>query len=211
MCRCECLGRAPEDIQFRPSAGWPERPPPLESRGSCKAFMFHANLAARLAAILAPVLAVGCRRLASRRIVEQRWHLVLDRPDCTGLTAGSVCVSRWCVCGSAATLRRLDPARLTVIPNGIDASPCLTTFRPDLYPARLSGVPDDCALPRFPSAALTAQKGLPDLLQAAEQVIAQRSDWHLALAGDGPCRNWLLQQIADPFFVTQQRSLVGPP
>ncbi len=34
-------------------------------------------------------------------------------------------------------------------------------------------------------------------MNAAEQVIAQRSDWHLALAGDGPCRDWLLQQLAD--------------
>ena len=43
---------------------------------------------------------------------------------------------------------------------------------------------------------LDPQKGLPDLLDAAERVIAQRPDWHLALAGDGPSRDWLLEQIA---------------
>jgi starch synthase (maltosyl-transferring) len=43
---------------------------------------------------------------------------------------------------------------------------------------------------------LDVQKGLIDLLAAAEMVISENRDWHLALAGDGPCRNWLLEQIA---------------
>src|SRR5262249_52403895 len=40
------------------------------------------------------------------------------------------------------------------------------------------------------------QKGLPDLLEAAERVIVGRPGWHLALAGDGPDRAWLLHQLA---------------
>ena len=43
---------------------------------------------------------------------------------------------------------------------------------------------------------LDQQKGLPDLLDAAERVIALKNNWHLALAGDGPCRDWLLDQIS---------------
>ncbi len=43
---------------------------------------------------------------------------------------------------------------------------------------------------------LDIQKGLPVLLEAAQHVISKKNDWHLALAGDGPCRDWLLQQIA---------------
>ena len=34
-------------------------------------------------------------------------------------------------------------------------------------------------------------------MDAAEQVILQRPDWHLALAGDGPSRTWLLAQLAE--------------
>jgi len=42
---------------------------------------------------------------------------------------------------------------------------------------------------------LDLQKGLPDLLNAAERVIDERAGWHLALAGDGPTRGWLVAQI----------------
>ncbi len=42
---------------------------------------------------------------------------------------------------------------------------------------------------------LDPQKGLPDLLDAAERVIARRPGWHLAIAGDGPERAWLLEAI----------------
>ena len=44
---------------------------------------------------------------------------------------------------------------------------------------------------------LDVQKGVPDLLEAAERVIHQRPDWHLVLAGDGPSRDWLLAQVAE--------------
>jgi starch synthase (maltosyl-transferring) len=58
------------------------------------------------------------------------------------------------------------------------------------------GVPDDAHV-ALCVGRLDRQKGLPDLLQAAECVILKRPDWHLALAGDGPCRDWLLEQIAN--------------
>ena len=43
---------------------------------------------------------------------------------------------------------------------------------------------------------LDPQKGLPDLLDAAEQVIDRHPGWHLVLAGDGPDRDWLLGQLS---------------
>jgi starch synthase (maltosyl-transferring) len=43
---------------------------------------------------------------------------------------------------------------------------------------------------------LDPQKGLADLLAAAERIIPDNPAWHLALAGDGPCRGWLLEEIA---------------
>ena len=80
----------------------------------------------------------------------------------------------------------LDPERLTVIPNGID--------RGHLMPRSPShdeaiGIPDDAHLALYVGR-LDPQKGLPDLLKAAEQVISQR----LKLAS----RYWLETVRADP-------------
>ena len=87
----------------------------------------------------------------------------------------------------------LDPARLTVIPNGIDPAPF---DRAEPVARAAIGVPDDAHL-ALCVGRLDPQKGLPDLLDAAERVIARRPDWHLALAGDGPDRDWLLGQLAE--------------
>jgi starch synthase (maltosyl-transferring) len=154
-----------------------------------QSFLFHANLAARLAAPWAgrPWL-VGGLRVAER---AQHWHLTLDRLTAP-LATGSVCVS-----GGVERFSRevagLDPARLTVIPNGIDPVPF---DRAAPVPRAAIGVPDDAHL-ALCVGRLDIQKGLPDLLGAAEQVIVQRPGWHLALAGDGPSRAWLLSQVAE--------------
>ena len=63
-------------------------------------------------------------------------------------------------------------------------------------PRAALGIPDDAHLALYVGR-LDLQKGLPDLLDAAERVIAQRPDWHLALAGDGPSATWLLAQLAE--------------
>ena len=86
----------------------------------------------------------------------------------------------------------LDSRRLTVIPNGIDPQrfeQALAVPRKDL------GIPEDAHL-ALAVGRLDPQKGIPDLLAAAERVIPQDPAWHLALAGDGPCRSWLLDQLA---------------
>ena len=80
-----------------------------------------------------------------------------------------------------------------MIPNGIDIVPFATARS---VPRLALGVPDDCAL-AVCVGRLDRQKGLPDLLNAAERTDSQSPDWHLALAGDGPCRDWLLEQIAN--------------
>jgi len=154
-----------------------------------QSFMFHANVAARLAAPWAGrPWVVGGLRVAEH---HKRWHLVMDR-----LTArwavGSVCVSQG-VMRFSCEVAGLDPARLTVIPNGIDPAP-FDAAPP--VPRAVIGVPDGAHL-ALCVGRLDVQKGLPDLLDAAEQVILQRPDWHLALAGDGPSRAWLLSQLAE--------------
>jgi starch synthase (maltosyl-transferring) len=154
-----------------------------------QSFLFHANIAARLAALglgrpRPPV--IGGIRVAERR---RNWHLRLDRWT-SRLGAGAVCVSRG-VLAFSRDVGGLDPARLTVIPNGIDSA-AIDAAAP--VERGSIGVPDDAHLAIFVGR-LDPQKGLPDLLDAAERVVARRPDWHLAIVGDGPERPRLLEAI----------------
>ena len=67
-------------------------------------------------------------------------------------------------------------------------------------PRKDLGVPEDAHL-ALAVGRLDPQKGIPELLAAAKQVIPRNPSWHLVLAGDGPYRNWLLEQLAaEPFL-----------
>jgi starch synthase (maltosyl-transferring) len=152
-----------------------------------QSFLFHANLAARLAAPWAGrPWVVGGIRVAER---QRRWHLTLDRLT-AHLSAGSVCVSDG--------VRRfsleagLTPDRLLVIPNGIDPEPF---DRAVPVPRSSIGIPEGGHLAIFVGR-LDPQKGLKRLLDAATQVAAKSADWHLAIVGDGPDRGWLIERIA---------------
>jgi starch synthase (maltosyl-transferring) len=148
-----------------------------------QSFLFHANVATRLAAPWAGhPWVLGGLRVAER---GKRWHLWLDRLTCR-LSVGSVCVSRG-VQRFSRDVARLPADRLTLIPNGID-------------PARFDNVaaarPDELGIP--PGAPwslfvgrLEPQKGLPTLLDAALLVRRQLPEWHLVVVGDGPDRGAL--------------------
>jgi starch synthase (maltosyl-transferring) len=127
--------------------------------------------------------------VAERR-APKWWHLALDRLT-AGLSAGSVCVSDG-VLRFNRDSARLDPDRLTVIPNGIDPSPF---DHASPAPRAAIGVPEWAHLALFVGR-LTEQKGLPFLIEAAGQVARTRPDWHLALVGDGPDRDPLQQAAA---------------
>jgi starch synthase (maltosyl-transferring) len=153
-----------------------------------QSFLFHANVAARLAAPLAGApWVLGGVRVAEH---EKRWHQVFDRLTAR-LAAGSVCVSRGVERFSREVVG-LAPERLTVIPNGVDPAP-FDQVEP--LPRSALGVPPGADLV-LSIGRLDVQKGLADLLDAAEWVIARRPDWHLVLVGDGPERPWLLARIA---------------
>jgi len=178
---CQCLGvnrRNPVQAVARLARGLRRFRPEL-----VQSFMFHANVAARFSAPLAGCpWVVGGLRVAER---EKRWHLVLDRLTAP-LATGSVCVSQG-VLRFSRDVAGLNPARLTVIPNGIDPVPFSRAAR--LSRAEIE-VPENAHLGLYVGR-LDVQKGLPDLLDAAERVIHERPGWHLALAGDGPLRAWL--------------------
>ncbi len=168
-----------------------------------QSFLFHANIATRLAA--AP-WAGRPWVLNGLRVAEQRpgkrWHLVLDRLS-AGLSAGSVCVSQG-VLRFTRDVAGVDPERLTVIPNGIDPA---AVDQVEPLPRGSIGLPPDgfCAL--FVGR-LDVQKGLPTLIDAAERVGAERPDWRLVLVGDGPERPWLEKRIAgNPALVEHVRWL----
>jgi starch synthase (maltosyl-transferring) len=184
---CECLDvrrRNPVRAVARLAASLRRFGPEL-----IQSYLFHANLAARLAAPWTGrprPRVLGGIRVAERR---RRWHLLLDRWT-SRLVAGEVCVSRG-VLAFSRDVGGLDPARLTVIPNGIDPAP-IDAAEP--VPRAAIGVPDDAHL-ALCVGRLDPQKGLPDLLDAAGRVIARRPGWYLALAGDGPERDRLLSTI----------------
>jgi glycosyltransferase involved in cell wall biosynthesis len=185
--QCECLSvrrQSPVQAVVRLARGLRRFRPQL-----VQSFMFHANLVTRFAAPWAGFpWVIGGLRVAER---QKRWHLTLDRLTAV-LSTGSVCVSHG-VLRFSRDVAQLNPARLTVIPNGIETAPFVAATplaRADL------GIPDDAHLALYVGR-LDRQKGLPDLLEAAEEVISKRPEWHLALAGDGPCRDWLKQRIVD--------------
>ena len=153
-----------------------------------QSFLFHANVASRLAAPLAGVPWV----LSGIRVAEhqKRWHLTLDRLT-VGLSAAEVCVSEG-VMRFSRDVEGVSPERLVVIPNGVD--PAVYDSR-RAGRARALGLPADAYLV-LSIGRLDVQKGLPFLLDAAERVSAARADWHLVLVGDGPERDWLLARIA---------------
>jgi glycosyltransferase involved in cell wall biosynthesis len=145
-----------------------------------QSFLFHANIAARLAAQAAgsPPVVSGLR-VAER---EKGWHLWLDWLTASR-SAGVVCVSNG-VRRQALARRAAKPERLVVIPNGIDP----TVFDASPVADRLTlGVPLDAQFVLYVGR-MERQKGVSDLLRAASDVIASRADVHFVLVGDGPRR-----------------------
>jgi len=148
-----------------------------------QSFLFHANVATRLAAVRAGVpWVVGGVRVAER---EKRWHLVIERLTMP-LSSGVVCVSE----GVAQDLRRRTRwplGRMTVIPNAVELAPI---DRAEPTPRAALDVPESAHLALFVGR-ITRQKDVASLIEAAEVVARDRPDWYLAIAGEGPSRERL--------------------
>jgi glycosyltransferase involved in cell wall biosynthesis len=133
-----------------------------------QSFLFHANVAARLAAPWAGrPWVVGGLRVAER---QRRWHLLLDRLTAR-LATGSVCVSEG-VLRFSRDVGGLACERLTVIPNAVDPGPI---DRAGPLGRDAIGVPLGGHLALFVGR-IAPQKGLPILLDAAERVARARPD-----------------------------------
>lgn len=151
-------------------------------------FLFHANIAGRIAGRLAgvPVVISGIR-VAERR----RWHLWFDRMT-DRLVDRHVCVSR-AVAHYTSTVGGLSPEKIVVIPNAVDA-------------VRFSGaVPADLSEFGFPAQAkvvlfvgrLHPQKDPVRLLSAFRRLSARHDDIRLLIVGTGPLEGELKLRSAD--------------
>ena len=143
-------------------------------------FLFHANIAGRRAARKAgvPVVLSGIR-VAERR---SRLRLMLDRRS-EHLVDAHICVSQG-VADYSINVGKLNPAKIRVIPNGVDYERFANA-----QPADLSefGIAVDhktvlCV------GRLDPQKGVMALLDAFATLSKQMPDTHLLFAGEGPLR-----------------------
>lgn len=142
-------------------------------------FLFHANVAGRIAACRAGVgSVVSGIRVAERR----RWHLWVDRLT-NRLVDRYVCVS-----GSVAqysqTVARLPAEKLVVIPNGIDSRKYPASQPVDLGPL---GIPPDSRVVCFVGR-LERQKDVEWLIGTAANWLPLLPDCRLLIVGRGPQR-----------------------
>lgn len=143
-------------------------------------FLFHANLAGRIAAKWAGVRRVVCGiRVAERR---SRIPLWLDRLT-QGLVNHNVCVSQG-VAEFSIRNAGLRPDKISVIPNAVDfqrfadASPiCRDAF----------GIPKEARVILFVGR-LEPQKSPFLLLETFDRLRKRHPDWHLVLVGNGPLK-----------------------
>jgi glycosyltransferase involved in cell wall biosynthesis len=152
-------------------------------------FLFHGNIAGRIAGKLAgvPIIVSGIR-VAEK---EKRWHLRLERLT-HRLVHRHVCVSPE-VAAFSIREARLAPDSVTVISNGVDVE----RFA-DAWPLRNSdlGAPPETrwiiAVGR-----LHPQKGHQLLIDAVAPLLQSHPAWRLMIVGDGPLRAELQQLIDD--------------
>jgi glycosyltransferase involved in cell wall biosynthesis len=142
-----------------------------------QSFLFHANLAARVAARRAGVPTV----VAGLRVAEpRRWHLWTDRLT-SGLVDCYVCVSQ-AVARFAEKRIGLSPEKLAVIPNGIEVEKY--SGIPPVNPQDF-GIPPGRRLATFVGR-LEWQKGVRWLLKTAPRWLERLPDCDLLLVGQGP-------------------------
>lgn len=152
-------------------------------------FLFHANLAGRLAGCLAGVRhCVSGIRVAEKR---SRWPLRLDRLT-NPLVAMNVCVSQ-AVADFSVEVAGLPRRKIVVIPNGVDVERFASARPIDL--ASL-GIPSEARI-LAAVGRLDRQKGLVHLIDAAQAIVPRYGDVHFLLVGDGPERDTLIRQVAE--------------
>jgi glycosyltransferase involved in cell wall biosynthesis len=151
-------------------------------------FLFHANIAGRLAgkAARVPVIVSGIR-VAEKRGSLRLW---IDRAT-DWMVSRHVCVSQDVAAFSAAR-GGLPISKLRVIPNGVEAH-----LFAEAPPADLGqfGIPPGSRTLLFVGR-LDPQKGPFVLMAAARELLPHHNDLHVLLVGDGPLAENLRKWVA---------------
>ena len=152
-------------------------------------FLYHANIAGRLAGWMARVPHIVCGiRVAERR---SRSRLRLDRWT-DWMVERHVCVSEG-VAEFTRTVGRLPAEKLVVIPNGVDAARFAQSPPADLG---AFGIPPNARTLLFVGR-LEFQKAPELLIEAAARCLPAHPDTHLLLVGDGALRGRLAAQAQE--------------
>jgi len=151
-------------------------------------FLFHANLAGRIAARLAGIK----HTISGIRVSEKRknGHLFMDRWT-NWLVELNICVSQ-SVADFSVQQGKLAESKVTVIPNGVDFELYNNAEAMDLS---LWGIPAAAKVVLFVGR-LDPQKAPGNLLTAFDQFAVQNSEFHLLFVGDGPLKTELEQNAS---------------
>lgn len=150
-------------------------------------FLFHANLAGRLAGWRARVPHI----VSGIRVAEQRRNVYLRLDRWTeSLVEKHVCVSQ-AVADYSRETGGLNPKKLRVIPNGVDFERFATAAPQDLSRWGISA--DDEVWVTV--GRLDPQKGPWDLLTAVQKLHPMHPKLKLLWAGEGPLRNQMQEWI----------------
>jgi len=162
-------------------------------------FLYHANMAARLAAIASGAIVVGSARVAERsRPVRRRLEGLTHR-----LVDAEVCVSsgvRDYLAGGGFPRRKL-----VVIPNGVDVA--RFAGRDPAFKARLGIGPDAPLVATI--GRLHEQKGMGAFVRAAASVHRSRPECRFLIAGSGPLEGEL-RAAAKALGLGQSLTFLGP-
>jgi glycosyltransferase involved in cell wall biosynthesis len=187
----------------------------LERPDLVQSFLFHANIASRIAARLAGIPVV----VSGLRVAEHaaRWHILVDCLT-SSYVDHYVCVSQ--AVAKFAARNGLPPERITVIPNAIDPS----RFSPENSPRKCDRCSCQGILPTVMSqqgpadaseeyrlvtvARLEYQKGVDWLLLAVANWIKRFPDLRLIIVGEGPLKS-TLQDLINEYDLSRHAILAG--
>ena len=165
-------------------------------------FLFHANMAARLASF-----GLGAQVVSGIRVSEKRslWPLRLDRWT-EKLVARHVCVSQ-AVADYSIETGGLPTEKVRVIPNGVDYAAfanCSQIWDRQTVNGR---IPQDAPIVLFVGR-LSPQKAPEVFLEALATIFQQHPEAHAVLVGEGPLQASLEQQ-ADDLSIRDRTHFLG--
>ena len=162
-------------------------------------FLFHANIVGRIAACLGGVKTV----VSGLRVAERQsaWHGWLDCWT-NWLVATNVCVSKG-VADFSSNVAGLNPAKLVVIPNSVDAKLFSTATPTDMTQFGIpTGSPILISIGR-----LERQKGFDVLLEAVSLLMPFSENTYVVIVGDGLDLNGLREHAEENNLTNRVRFL----